>query len=82
MLTRIKDEPALISGLVVVLLNLGAAFGLNLSGEQTAAINAAVAALLAVCFVRPQVVPTNKLDPDLFSVRKKRAKVVVAPGQD
>lgn len=58
MLKRIKAEPALFSGLVLVLLNLAAAFGLNLTGEQTAAINAVVAALLAF-FTRSQVTPVD-----------------------
>jgi hypothetical protein len=59
MLNRIKAEPALVSSAVVALLNLGAAFGLNLSGEQTAAINGVVAVLLALFFVRPRVTPTS-----------------------
>lgn len=59
MLNRIKSEPALVSSLVVAVLNLGAAFGLNLSGGQTAAINAVVGVLLAIVFVRPRVTPTN-----------------------
>lgn len=58
MLDRIKAEPALVSSLVVALLNLAAAFGLNLSGDQTAAINAVVGVLLAILFVRPRVTPT------------------------
>lgn len=61
MLERIKNEPALISGLLVVLLNLGAAFGLDLTGEQTAAISAVSAAVLAI-IVRSQVTPTRKVD--------------------
>jgi hypothetical protein len=59
MLNRIKAEPALVSSLVVAVLNLAAAFGLNLSGEQTAAINGVVAVLLALFFVRPRVTPTD-----------------------
>lgn len=58
-LTRIKAEPALVSSLVVAVLNVAAAFGLNLSGEQTAAINAVVGVLLAILFVRPRVTPTS-----------------------
>lgn len=61
MLNRIKAEPALFSGLVLVLLNAGAAFGLNLTGEQTAAINAVVAAVLAF-FTRSQVTPVDGPD--------------------
>lgn len=58
---RIRNEPALISGLIVVLLNLGAAFGLDLTGEQTAAISAVSAAILALV-VRSQVTPTRKVE--------------------
>lgn len=61
MIDRIRNEPALLSGLVVVLLNLLAAFGLELNAEQTVAINAFVVAGLAV-LVRSQVTPTRKLD--------------------
>ena len=60
MIDRIRNEPALLSGLVVVLLNLGAAFGLDLTAEQTAAITATSAAVLAV-LVRKQVTPTRKV---------------------
>lgn len=61
MLNRIRQEPALVSGLVLVLLNLAAAFGANLTGEQTAAINAVVGAVLALV-VRSQVAPVNYPD--------------------
>lgn len=57
MLNRIKAEPVLVSALVVALLNTAAAFGLNLTGEQTAGINALVAAILAL-IVRANVTPT------------------------
>jgi len=58
MLNRIKTEPALFSGLVLVLLNALVAFGLSLSDVQVAAVNAFVAAALAF-FTRSQVTPTN-----------------------
>ena len=74
MLNRIRNEPALVSGLVVVLLNLGAAFGLNLTSGQTGAINAAVAAVLAIAFVRPRVIPTRKVDPDLLTSRVRNPR--------
>lgn len=55
-LDRIRSEPALVSGLVVVLLNVAAAFGFDLTAEQTAAVNGLVVALLAFV-VRSQVSP-------------------------
>ena len=47
-LDRIRREPALVAGLVQSVLALLVAFGLDLSGEQTASILAVTAALLAV----------------------------------
>lgn len=57
MLNRIKTEPALFSGLVLVLLNALVAFGLSLSADQIAAVNAVVASVLAFV-TRSQVTPT------------------------
>lgn len=51
-------EPALLMGAVHAFVTLAVAFGLELSGEQIAAISAAVAAVLAVV-VRSQVTPTT-----------------------
>lgn len=53
-------EPALVAGFVGALLSVAVAFGLDLTGEQTAAITAAVSALLAVV-VRQSVVPVPKV---------------------
>lgn len=58
MLTTIRREPALITGLIQAVLALVVAFGLDLSGEQTASILAVSAAVLAVV-VRSQVRPTT-----------------------
>lgn len=58
---RIRNEPALISGLVTALVALGVAFGFDLTPEQVGAIAAAVAALLAVV-VRHEVTPMNRID--------------------
>jgi hypothetical protein len=77
MLERIKNEPSLVSGLIVALLTLGAAFGLNLTGEQTAAITAAGGAILAF-IVRGQVTPTRKTDETGAGELKLVALVVVA----
>lgn len=55
---RIRREPALVVGLVQAILALVVAFGLDLSGEQTAAILAVTAAVLAFV-VRSQVTPTQ-----------------------
>lgn len=57
MLNRIRTEPALLAGLVIVLANAAVAFGATLTDEQTFAINAVVAAVLAL-FTRSQVTPT------------------------
>lgn len=56
MLNRIRTEPALVSGLVIVLVNAAVAFGLSLTDEQTFAINAVVAAALALV-TRSRVIP-------------------------
>lgn len=62
-----KNEPALkvgtITAIVSALLALAAAFGLNLSADQTAAIVGAVAVLapiVAAWFTRGQVTPVVK----------------------
>lgn len=54
-------EPALILGAVQAVIALAIAFGLDLSVEQTGAILAATAAVLAV-IVRSQVTPTRSGD--------------------
>lgn len=59
MLNRIRTEPALVSGLVQTVLALVVAFGLDLSNEQTAAILAVTAAVLALV-VRSKVTPVDK----------------------
>lgn len=53
----IAQEPALISGLVVVLIALGTAFGLKWSVDQVGAVTAAFGAVLAI-IVRANVTPT------------------------
>jgi len=54
---RIKKEPALVAGVVQAVLGLLLAFGVELTTEQTGAILAITAAVLAL-FVRSQVTPT------------------------
>ena len=61
-LDRILDEPARAVALIQTLLALAVAFGIDLTGEQSAAVlglAATVAALLEV--VRAKVTPTRKL---------------------
>lgn len=53
---RIRREPALVSGLVTAVLALVVAFGVDLSQEQTGAILAVVAAVMALV-TRAQVTP-------------------------
>lgn len=54
-------EPALILGAVNALLALAVGFGLDLTGEQQAALHAAASAVLAV-LVRRQVSPVVEAD--------------------
>jgi hypothetical protein len=58
MIDRIRNEPALVAGLVQAVLGLLLAFGLELSIEQVGAIMAVTAAVLAFV-VRSVVTPTN-----------------------
>jgi hypothetical protein len=60
---RLKREPALILGLVGALFALGAAFGLDLTTEQTGAITAVVVAVLAVV-TRQSVTPNATVTED------------------
>jgi hypothetical protein len=59
MFNRIKNEPAVVAGVVQALLGLLLAFGVDLSTEQVGAVMAVTAALLALV-VRSQVTPTRK----------------------
>lgn len=61
MLERIKNEPAVVAGIVQALLGLLLAFGVNLSTEQVGAVMAVTAALLAL-LVRSQVTPVRNVD--------------------
>ena len=60
MLDRIKDEPALVAGAVQAIIALAVAFGLDLSGDQIAAILGVTAAILAFV-VRRKVVPQRQV---------------------
>ena len=60
MFERIKNEPAVVAGLVQAVLALLVAFGLDLTGEQIASVLAVTAAGLAL-FVRSQVAPVRSL---------------------
>lgn len=53
---RIRNEPVMVSAAVTAALNVALAFGLNLSTEQTVAVNAAVAALVGL-YARSKVTP-------------------------
>jgi len=55
----LKNEPALISGLVSAVIALAISFGAGLSDEQVGSIMAVVAIVLAI-LVRMFVTPTNK----------------------
>jgi uncharacterized membrane protein YvlD (DUF360 family) len=56
MIKIIRQEPALIAGLVTAAVALVIAFGVKMSADQVGAITAAVGAVLAV-IVRSQVTP-------------------------
>jgi hypothetical protein len=56
----VKNEPALISGLVSAVIALLISFGFSLSDEQVGAIMAVVTIVLSIA-VRMSVTPTNKL---------------------
>lgn len=58
MLDRINQEPVLTHALVMAVLNLALAFGLNVTGDQLAAINAAVLAALSF-YTRSKVTPVG-----------------------
>lgn len=55
-------EPALITGFIAIAINLGVSFGLHLTGDQIALLNAAIVAFMAV-IVRQVVTPVA--DPRL-----------------
>ena len=57
LLERVRREPAVVIGFVGAIIALAAAFGFDLTGEQTGAIMAFVSAGLAFV-VRSQVTPT------------------------
>lgn len=62
-------EPALVAGAVMAVVNLAAAFGFDVTGEQLAAINTAVVAVLAV-LVRQTVTA-----PDTIEERAEAARL-------
>ena len=61
-MSKLKLEPAAISGALVAVINLLVLFGVvTLTPDQIAAVNAALVAVLAV-FVRNRVTPVAKFD--------------------
>ena len=56
MIDRIKSEPVLVMGAIMAGIALGTAFGLQLSGQQIAAIETFAAAVLSL-IVRSRVTP-------------------------
>lgn len=64
-------EPALILAAVNAVVVLGVGFGLPVTGEQVALINAAVAALLGVV-VRSQVTPVTDA-PEVHVAKRRTA---------
>jgi hypothetical protein len=72
-LERIKNEPALVVGLVSAIIALLLAFGLSLTDEQVGGIMAVVVAILAVV-TRSQVTPTR-----VVAAEVKQGEVVTGP---
>lgn len=60
MLERLKNEPALVVGVLQAVLALAVSFGLDLSADQVGGIMAVSAAVLAV-LVRSRVTPTRTI---------------------
>lgn len=69
-LQKLQREPALIGGFISAVAALGAAFGFELSAEQTAALTTVVVAAVTIV-VRLMVTPVN--DPDPKIVEKAKA---------
>lgn len=63
MLDRIRNEPALVTGLIRAVLLLVTAFGFELDPEQIAAIMLVAEAALSL-FTRSRVIPLYPDDPD------------------
>lgn len=62
LIERLKNEPALIGTGITILMNLAAAFGLELEPEQRNAILATVPLILGLGFgIRSQVTPVRKI---------------------
>lgn len=83
LLERIKDEPQLIGSAILIILNLAAAFGLDVTEEQRNAILGGVPVILGIGFgIRSQVKPVGKIrredgalkpfDPDLRARRGRQ----------
>lgn len=68
---RLKREPALILGLIGALFALGAAFGFDLSTEQTGAITALVVAVLAIV-TRQSVTPNATVEALVYDAKHGR----------
>lgn len=65
MLNRIKNEPALVIGLVLALIGIVSAFGLSISDDQKAAIVSLIGAVLALFgagVTRSKVAPLRRSD--------------------
>jgi hypothetical protein len=63
-ITRISTEPSLVTGVVLAVIGLAAAFGLGLTDGQQSAIVAVVASVLALAgsvVTRQQVAPMTKV---------------------
>lgn len=66
MMEKIKDEPALVVGVVLAVIGVASSFGLGITDGQQDAIVALVGAVLAIVgagVTRTKVTPTRKTDP-------------------
>lgn len=78
LIERIKNEPALVTTTVAALLGLLAAFGLDLSAEQTSAITT-IATLAAGILTRTQVTPTRKVGAEDVSAADEPTELEAGP---
>lgn len=73
-----KNEPAVVSGLILAAIALATAFGLDLSNEQVGAITAFVSAAMSFV-VRSQVTPSVRVSAERDKTGHDVAGEAVAP---
>lgn len=79
-LERVKNEPALLIGLVAAVISLVLAFGVSLTDEQVGGIMAVVVAVLAVV-TRSQVTPTRSVAAEVIKGEVVTGEAVPPAGE-